>query len=99
MTGGYLIVRRDGALWGLPADDVATIERGAGARVGEALEVRLAGGRRLVVDAVLRLAGELEARPLSARLRAFLPSEAAGLAMLGGEPLVLMARAAEVPHD
>lgn len=102
MTGGFLIVRREGALWGLPADQVALIERPADAREGNAtgggLVVRFAGGRRLAIDAVLTLAGELVARPLSPRLRHFLPSGAAGLAMLAGEPLVLMAREGEVAH-
>ena len=101
MSGGFLIVRRGGALWGLDADQVATIERrDATAREsgGGALEVRFAGGRRLVVDAVLTLAAELAVRPLSSRLRHFLPAGAAGLALLAGEPLVLLARDNEVVH-
>ncbi|MEO8198090.1 MAG: hypothetical protein ABI689_15335 [Thermoanaerobaculia bacterium] len=104
MTGGFLIVRCDGALWGLPADQVALIERsveasGAMAAGGASgLEVRFADGRRLAVDAVLTLVGELVARPLSPRLRQLLPPGAAGLAMLAGEPLVLMARESEVAH-
>lgn len=101
MSGGFLIVRRSGALWGLNADQVATIERrDATAREsgGGALEVRFAGGRRLAVDAVVTLAAELAVRPLSARLRHFLPAGAAGLALLAGEPLVLLARDNEVLH-
>lgn len=104
MTGGFLIVRCEGALWGLPADQVALIERPAAASGGNAtggdggLVVRFTGGRRLAIDGVLTLAGELVARPLSPRLRHFLPSGAAGLAMLAGEPLVLMAREGEVAH-
>lgn len=104
MTGGFLIVRRDGALWGVPADQVVTIERTTGASGGREasgtgdLEVCFVGGRRLAVDSVLTLAGELAARPLSARLRHFLPPGAAGLAMLAGEPLLLMAREVEIAH-
>ncbi len=104
MSAGFLVVRRDGALWGLPADQVATIERaeaapGAAPASGRgALEVRFANGRRLAVDAVLTLAGELSPRPLSARLRHLLPPGASGLAMLAGEPLVVMAREAEIAH-
>ena len=104
MSAGFLVVRRDGALWGLPADLVATIERtGAAAAAppgmaGGALEVRFADGRRLQVDAVLTLAGELAPRPLSARLRHLLPPGAAGLAMLAGEPLVVMAREVEIAN-
>lgn len=98
MTGGFLIVRRGGALWGLPAVEVATIERTAGAEGAAAFEVRFAGGGRLAVDSVLTLAGDLLPRPVSARLRRFLPPGADGLAMLAGEPLVLMAREGEVAH-
>lgn len=101
MTGGFLVVRLDGALWGLPADQVSLIERptdASGVSAGGGLVVRFAGGRRLAIDAVLTLAGELAARPLSPRLRHFLPPGAAGLAMLAGEPLVLMAREGEVAH-
>lgn len=98
MTGGFLVVRRGGALWGLPADEVSTIERTGGANGAAAFEVCFAGGRRLAVDAVLTLASELPARPLSARLRHFLPPGAAGLAILAGDPLVLMAREGEVAH-
>lgn len=104
MTSGYLIVRRDGALWGLPADQVAAIERTASEPGGRAtggtgeLEVCFAGGRRLAVDSVLTLAGGLAPRPLSPRLRHFLPPGAAGLALLAGEPLVIMTREVEVAH-
>ena len=104
MNAGFLVVRRGGALWGLPADQVATIERtgeATGARSagpGGALEVRFADGRRLAVDAVLTLAGDLSPRPLSARLRHLLPPGASGLAMLAGEPLVVMAREVEIAH-
>lgn len=104
MSAGFLVVRRGGALWGLPADQVATIERTGGAATaqpagpGGALEVCFADGRRLAVDAVLTLAGELAPRPLSARLRHLLPPGAAGLAMFAGEPLVVMAREVEIAH-
>jgi hypothetical protein len=98
MTGGFLIVRRSGALWGLPAEGVATIERTGGANGAGDFEVCFAAGHRLAVDSVLTLAGELRTRPVSARLRHFLPPGAAGLAILAGEPLVLMAREGEVAH-
>ncbi len=104
MTGGFLIVRRDGALWGLPADQVAGIERTAGAPAGRPaggsgdLEVCFAGGRRLAVDSVLTLDGDLTARPLSHRIRRFLPPGAAGLALFAGEPLVILSREVEIAH-
>lgn len=108
MIGGFLIVRRAGALWGLPAERVSTIERvvqegqggapGAPASNAPGLELHLAGGGRLTVDAVLTVAGNLRIHPLSGRLRRFLPAGAAGLALLAGEPLVLMAPEGEIPH-
>ena len=102
MTGGFLIVRRDGALWGLPAEHVSGIERvekvtESPAEVG-GFELRLTGGGRLAVDAVLTLAADLVVRPLSARLRSHLPAGSTGLAILAGEPLVLMTREVEVQH-
>ncbi len=118
MTGGFLIVRRDGALWGLAAEQVTGIEQvdrvdliepiaapaGHGpepptARAAKGLTVRFTGGRRLAVDAVLTLAGELRIRPLSTRLSHFLPRDSSGLAMFAGEPVVLMARESAVPRD
>lgn len=99
MTGGFLIVRRDGALWGLPAEQVSSIERVE--RVEPAtsgLDLLLAGGGRLAVESVLTLAGNLAVQPLSARLRRFLPAGSTGLAMLAGEPIVLMAREDDAAH-
>ena len=105
MTGGFLVVRRGGTLWGLPADQVSgiqrteTVEKPEVPATGGGIELRLAGGGRLAVDAVLTLAAELAVRPLSARLRPHLPAGSAGLALLAGEPLVLMTLADRVLHD
>lgn len=99
MTGGFLIVRRDGALWGLPAEQVSAIERVervAPAKSG--LDLLLAGGGRLAVESVLTLAGNLAVQPLSARLRRFLPAGSSGLAMHAGEPIVLMLREGGASH-
>jgi hypothetical protein len=78
-----------------PGGEPAAAGRASAAR---GLELRFTGGGSLAVDAVLTLAGELRVQPLSARLRRFLPAGSAGLALLAGEPLVLMTREAEVPH-
>lgn len=113
MIGGFLIVRREGVLWGLPAERVATIERlapsPAESQEDSAADspersdtarfaVHLAGGDTLAVDAVLTLAADLRVQPLTRRLRRFLPAGASGLALLAGEPLVLLALRAEAPH-
>lgn len=99
MSGGFLIVRRDGTLWGLPAEQVSGIERVE--RVAPApsgLDLLLAGGGRLAVESVLTLAGDLAVQPLSARLRRFLPAGSSGLAMHAGEPIVLMLREGGAAH-
>ncbi|MEO7794786.1 MAG: hypothetical protein ABIV06_08440 [Thermoanaerobaculia bacterium] len=114
MTAGFLIVRRAGALWGLPAGQVSSIQRiepaardlasPTGSAEAEApsapgrFELRLAGGGSLAVDAVLTLAAELRIQPVSQLLRRFLPRGSSGLAMHGGEPLLLLAPDTEAPH-
>jgi hypothetical protein len=47
---------------------------------------------------VLTLASELQVRPLSARLRRFLPPGSTGLAMVAGEPLLLMTPESTTPE-
>ena len=99
MTGGFLIVRRDGALWGLPAGQVSGIERVERAEPATSgLDLLLADGGRLAVESVLTLAADLAVQPLSARLRHFLPAGSTGLAMLAGEPIVLMLREDDAAH-
>ena len=99
MTGGFLIVRRDGALWGLPAGQVSGIERVERAESATSgLDLLLADGGRLGVESVLTLAADLAVQPLSARLRRFLPAGSTGLAMLAGEPIVLMLREDDAAH-
>lgn len=98
MTGGFLVVRRNGTLWGLPAEAVAGIERVVNApRDTQAYQVRLADGGSLAVEAVLTLAEELPVRPLSTLLRRFLPPGSSGLALHGGEPILLLARGGGLP--
>jgi hypothetical protein len=99
VSGGFLIVRRDGALWGLPAEQVSGIERvGSVEPATSGLDLLLAGGGRLAVESVVTLAGDLAVQPLSDRLRRFLPAGSSGLAMHAGEPIVLMMRQGGAPH-
>jgi hypothetical protein len=112
VTGGFLVVRRDGVLWGLPAGEVAGIERSGSVVPGaeastsplpppakREFELRLTRGGRFGVDAVLTLASQLDVRPLSRRLRRFLPHGSNGLAMVAGEPMLMMTPAGEDSHD
>lgn len=99
MSGGFLIVRRDGALWGLPAEQVSAIEKvGSVEPATSGLDLLLAGGGRLAVESVVTLAGDLAVQPLSDRLRRFLPAGSSGLAMHAGEPIVLMMRQGGASH-
>lgn len=85
MSAGLLVVRRGGTLWGVPAAAVAAVERGP---LGVA--VRLAGGGELGGEAVVGLTGALPVRGLVAAVRRRLPAPAAGLAVWGSEPMVVV---------
>lgn len=101
MSEGFLVMRRDGVLCALAAGEVAGIDRasteesakGDKIRPGGAqgLELRLTDGRRLAVESVLTLATDLRIRPLSPRLRRFLPAGSGGLSIHAGEPLLVLA--------
>jgi hypothetical protein len=88
MSGGFLLLRRDGATWALPHPAVRGL-----ARCGGGFEVRLDGGT-LAADELLGVAAELLCHPAGAVLRRFWPEAAHGLAVHGGRPLVLIDPAA-----
>jgi hypothetical protein len=81
-----VVVRRAGALWGVPAAAVAGVEPGP-----EGVTVRFAGGGELGAEAVVGLTGALAVRGLAAPVRRRLPACAAGLAVWNAEPVVVMA--------
>ncbi len=82
--GGWLLLRRAGGVWGVPAVAVGGLGReGAGYRV----EV---GGGALAADDVLGVVDRLELRPLGAVVRAFWPEAAGDLAVHGCQPLVVV---------
>ncbi len=102
MSADFVIVRRDGALWGFAAASVTAIARrgeNAGNPALRAIELRFANGATHGVDAVVRIASELRPRPISARIGAHLPAGAAGLALFGGEPVVLLREESELTRD
>jgi hypothetical protein len=84
-----VVVRRAGALWGVPAAAVAAIERGP-----EGVTVRLAGGRELGAEAVVGLSGEVSVRGLAPPVRRRLPPAVAGLALWNSEPVAVLGVAA-----
>lgn len=82
--GGYLLVRRDGVLWGVSNGAVEKLTRyGA--------QFRLAvGGAELGVDEVVGVVQELAVWPVAGALRRFWPDAAGGLAVHAQAPLVIV---------
>lgn len=82
--GGYLLVRRDGVLWGVSNGAVQRLSRyGAGFRFG-------VGGAELAVDEVVGVVPELAVWPVAAAVRRFWPDVAGGLAVHAEAPLVIV---------
>lgn len=81
---GYLLVRRDGVLWGVENAAVESL-----ARWGRTFRLSL-GGRALGVDEVVGVVPELAVRPSAAALRWFWPEPSGGMAVHGEAPLVIV---------
>ncbi|HEX2252849.1 MAG TPA: hypothetical protein VHQ65_06260 [Thermoanaerobaculia bacterium] len=82
--GGWVVLERGGGLWGVAGEDVRGVGSGAGG-----LTVRLAGGE-LAADRVLAVVPELAVHPVPEALTRFWPEAAAGLAVHGDRPLVVV---------
>ena len=81
---GYLLVRRDGTLWGVDNADVESLTRaGAGYRIGMA-------ETPLWVEEVLGVVADLLVRPVAPVLRRFWPDTAGGLAVHAERPLLIL---------
>lgn len=85
MSGGWVVIRRGGALWGVRASSVTAVEGS-----GERLRIRLAAGGELDAEAVLGLADRLEVRRAPGAALRLLPEGVAGLALHRGEPLLIL---------
>lgn len=85
---GFLLLRRAGGLWGLANAEVQGL-----ARRGGAYRVATAGGE-LAADEVVGVVPALALRPPARLLGRFWPEAAAGLALglavVGGEPVVVI---------
>jgi hypothetical protein len=79
-----LVLRRGGATWALPWQEVRGLARRAGG-----LEVLVAAGA-LAADEVLGVIPGLHLHPAGAALGRFWPEAARGLAVHGSAPLVLI---------
>lgn len=86
MTAELVLVRRAGALWGVPTAAVAGVERRPGG-----LAVRLVAGGELAAELVVGLARGVTVRGLPAPVRRRLPAGVAGLALWRAEPVAVVA--------
>lgn len=81
---GYLLVRRDGVLWGVSNGAVEGVSR-------HGAQLRLAvGGAVLGVDEVVGVVPELAVWPVTGAMRMFWPDVAGGLAVHAEAPLVIV---------
>lgn len=81
---GYLVVRRNGVLWGVSNGAVQGLTRR-----GSCYHLAI-GGAQLGVDEVVGVVPELEVWPVAGALRRFWPEMAGGLAMHAQGPLVIV---------
>lgn len=87
---GFLLLRRGGGLWGIANAAVDGL-----ARQGKDYRIAIAGsagsgGRELMADEILGVVEELRVWPLAPAVRRFWPEPAAGLAVHGREPVVVV---------
>ncbi|HEX4963739.1 MAG TPA: hypothetical protein VF173_23130 [Thermoanaerobaculia bacterium] len=84
LARGYLLLRRGGGLWGIANAAVEGLgRRGTDYRIAT-------GGGDLVADEILGVVEDLRLRPLAPAFARFWPQPAAGLAVYGGEPVVVV---------
>jgi hypothetical protein len=81
---GYLLVRRDGVLWGVSNGAVEGLSRN-----GTCYRLSV-GGAELGVDEVVGVVPELTVWPVAGALRRFWPDTAGGLAVHAETPLVII---------
>ena len=81
---GFLLLRRGGNLWGIANAAVDGLGR-------QGMDYRIAvGGSNLRADEILGVVEELRVWPLAPVVRRFWPEPAAGLAVHGREPVVVV---------
>lgn len=81
---GFLLVRRDGVLWGVSNGAVERLSR-------DGVRYRLAvGGADLGVDEVVGVVPELAVWPVASAVRRFWPDVAGGLAVHAEAPLLIV---------
>ena len=86
MSGELLVLRREGALWGVRGEAVAGVEPTA-----TGVRLRLTGGGELVADGIEGLARGTALRTVPAAVRRRLPLAVEGLALWERRPLAVLA--------
>lgn len=81
---GYLLLRRNGGLWGIANASILGLARKNGS-----FEVTVAGFA-LVADEILGVVEDLAIQPAAPAVRRFWPEASAGVAMHGQVPLVVV---------
>lgn len=81
---GFLLLRRNGGLWGIANSAVDGLAR-------EGMEYRVATGEgALAADEILGVVDDLTVRPVPAVIRRFWPEAPVGMAVHGGQPVVMV---------
>jgi hypothetical protein len=81
---GFLLVRRAGGVWGIANEAVDGLSR-------QGAEYRIAvGGETLAADEIVGVVEDLRVRPAAPALGLFWPEAAAGMAVHGGLPVVVV---------
>lgn len=78
------VLRRRGALWGISSARVRAVRR-----CGDGVRIEL-GDRSLIADDIECVAAGLEIRAAGALLQAYYPEPCIGLAVFGGEPVLVV---------
>ena len=92
MTARWLLLRRDGVLWGVPSRDVGTIRsRGGG------VAVQLASSRWLQAEELLEVATGLRPRALPSCLGELEMPRLEGVAVWQQTPVLVLERGGEPP--
>lgn len=89
-AAGYLLLRRDGGLFGVASADVRGLSRrGSDYRV-EIADGSGAGGAGLLADEVVGVIEKLDVRPLGRLVSRYWPEAAGGWAVHSGAPVVVV---------
>lgn len=89
----WLLVRREGGLWGVCRGALSEIKRAPSSGERPALEpprIALAGGGEILADEILTIVSELQERPIPRGAEPFLGARYRGLAVWHDEPVVLL---------